>query len=229
MKNINDICIIIQARLGSTRIPNKMIKPFTNSTLVDILFDKLKKSSIIPRQNILFSAHEQELKDIAHKHNIQIYNRSLESANSEGPIQTIFEWYNKINYKYVILISACNPLLQIQTIDNFINAYINSTHDGAFAVFEKKTYYWDIHGNSLTDYKGSSTMNTKLIDPIYEAAHCLYASKLNIIENGYWLDTNIPPSPKLFIMNELEAFDIDYEWQFNVAEELYLKRFSLPL
>jgi CMP-N-acetylneuraminic acid synthetase len=35
------------------------------------------------------------------------------------------------------------------------------------------------------------------------------------------MDTNYPPQPELFVMPELEAFDIDYEWQFNIAEKLY--------
>jgi len=64
-------------------------------------------------------------------------------------------------------------------------------------------------------------MNTKLVDPIYEAAHCLYASRLDIIEKGYWMDTNYPPQPELYVMKELEAFDIDYEWQFQLGEQLY--------
>ena len=28
MKNINDVCVVIQARLTSERVPNKMAKPF---------------------------------------------------------------------------------------------------------------------------------------------------------------------------------------------------------
>ena len=55
----------------------------------------------------------------------------------------------------------------------------------------------------------------------YEAAHCLYASRLDIIKDGFWMDTNLPPQPELFLMDELEAFDIDYEWQFQVGEVLY--------
>jgi len=43
-------------------------------------------------------------------------------------------------------------------------------------------------------------MNTKVVEPIYEAAHCLYASRLDIMEDGYWMDTNSPPEPELFIM-----------------------------
>ena len=49
--------------------------------------------------------------------------------------------------------------------------------------------------------------------------------KLNTIKDGVWMAK--PPfvrnSPALFAVPEYETFDIDYPWQFNVAEELYLK------
>ena len=64
-------------------------------------------------------------------------------------------------------------------------------------------------------------MNTKYVDPVYEAAHCLYASRMDIIEDGYFIDTKSPMEPKLFVMDELEAFDIDEEWQFQLGEKLY--------
>ena len=81
MKNINDICILIQARLGSERVPNKMLRPFADTTLVDILFKKLKKSTIIPSNNIIFSVYEQELKQVANTHGITIFNRSKKISN----------------------------------------------------------------------------------------------------------------------------------------------------
>ena len=222
MKNIKDVCILVQARLGSQRVLGKMLRPFANTTLVDILFEKFKKSSVIPNENIYLSAYEEELKEVANNHNINIFHRSETSAMSEGePLSEIYEWYNKLPYKYVVLISACNPLLKIETIDAFIESFINSEKEGGFAVFEKKTYYWDKEGKPITDWKGSTTMNTKFTEPIYEAAHCLYASRMDIIGKGHWMDTNSPPQPELFIMDELETFDIDYEWQFKTGEILY--------
>ncbi len=222
MKNINDICIIVQARLGSQRVPGKMLRPFAGTTLVDILFEKLKSSKIIPTQNIYFSAYEEELKEVAMNHCIHIFDRSKESAFSEGePLSEIYEWHDKLPYKYTVLISACNPLLKIETIDNFIKSFIDSDKEGGFAVFEKKTYYWDKNGKSITDWGNLTIMNTKFVEPIYEAAHCLYASRLDIIKDGFWMDNNLPPNPELFVMEELEAFDIDYEWQFKLGEKLY--------
>lgn len=222
MKKVEDVCVVVQARLGSQRVPGKMLRPFAGSTLTDILLDKLKFSQIIPKENIFFSAYEQELKDVAHKHGIQVYDRSEKSANSEGdPLSEIYEWHDKLPFKYVVLISACNPLLKLQTIDDFFHKYLISDNDGQFAVFEKKQYYWSTEEKPITDWQGSPIMNTKFIKPIYEAAHCLYASRLDVIKDGCWMGDTSPPEPKLFVMDELEAFDIDHEWQFKIGEQLY--------
>ncbi len=222
MKNKDEICIVVQARLGSERVPGKMLKPFSNSNLVDILFKKLKNLKNISQSNIFLSAYEEELKEVARENRINIYERSEESAKSEGqPLSEIYEWYNVLPYKYVILISACNPLLKVETIDAFIESFIQSDKDGSFAVFEKKTYYWDKDLKPITDWKGSTIMNTKFVDPVYEAAHCLYASRMDWIGQGLWMDDKSPAQPELFTMEELEAFDIDYEWQFKIAELLY--------
>jgi len=222
MKNKEDVCLVVQARLGSERLPGKMLKPFAESNLVDILFKKLKKLKNIPQSNIFFSAYEQELKDVAIENRVNIYDRSEESANSEGqPLSEIYEWYNVLPFKYVVLVSACNPLLKVSTIDDFIESFINSEKEGGFAVFEKKTYYWDKNFKPITDWKDSTIMNTKYVDPIYEAAHCLYASKMDFIADDFWMDNKSPAEPELFVMNEIEAFDIDHEWQFNIAKLLY--------
>ena len=40
MKNINDVLFIIQARTQSTRVPNKMLRPFADSNLFEIAVNK---------------------------------------------------------------------------------------------------------------------------------------------------------------------------------------------
>jgi len=221
-KNLKDVAIVVQARLGSTRVPGKMLRPFAGTTLVDILLNKLRQSELIDPNQVYLSFYEEELKDVSVKYPFNLFNRSKESANEESNLPVIFEWWNKLEKKYVIMISACNPLLTIDTIDKFVFDFINSDKEGAFAVFEKKTYYWDKNKNPITDWKGSSSMNTKFVEPVYEAAHCLYASRLDIIGGGKWVDTNSPWNTELIVMDELEAFDIDYEFQFKSAEQLYL-------
>jgi len=225
MKKLDDICFIVQARLNSQRVPQKMIKPFAGSNLFELIIDKLIFSDIIPRENIFASVHEDELKQIAYKNKINIFDRSYESANNDNSLQKIYEWHDKLPYKYCVLISGCNPLLRIHTIDNFVNQFLNQDEENLFAVFEKKQYYWNKEGALVTPWpKGQTIMNTKAVEPTYEAAHVLYASRLDLIkENRFMGDFEAEGGIKLFQMDELEAFDIDEPWQFEVAEVLYEK------
>lgn len=224
MKNIEDICFIIQARLSSERVPRKMIKPFAGTSLVDIACKKINQSKVIPKENFYFSAYEEEIKEVVRKNNLQIYNRSKESAFSEGPMQEVMEYHDKLPFKYSVVISACCPLLTIETIDRFIKSYIESPHDGMFSVIAKKNYFWDKNHDMITAWpKEADVLNTKLVGVTYEAAHCLYAGKLDTIKKGIWMAE--PPftknNPALFSVPEYETFDIDYDWQFKVAEALY--------
>ena len=221
MKDINNVCLVIQARMNSQRVPKKMLRLFAGTTLIDILAQKLLKLKILPKQNIYFSLYEEELKQVISKYDFNIFHRSEASANEETSLQTILEWHDKLPFKYVVEVSACNPLLKIETIENFIKQYINSDKGGAFGVIEKRTYYWDKNKIPITDWKGLSSMNTKLVDPVYEAAHCLYATPIDIIKDNFYMDTKSPAEPELFVMDELEAFDIDYEWQFKLGEQFY--------
>ena len=92
-----------------------------------------------------------------------------------------------------------------------------------FGVISKRQYFWNENFNMISDWPcHQKIMNTKTMSITYEAAHCLYASKMDIIKDGYWMDNKLPPEPELFIIdNELEIFDIDYEWQFKLGEKLY--------
>ena len=39
MKSIDDIAVVIQARLGSQRVPQKMIRPIAGTTLTDVALE----------------------------------------------------------------------------------------------------------------------------------------------------------------------------------------------
>ena len=120
MKNINDILFVIQARLNSQRVPKKMIKDFNGTNLFSVAIDKVLESKIIPKDNFYVSICEDELIDIANDKGVNIYNRSYESANNDNSLQKIYEWHDKLPFKYVVKINGCSPLLKTETIDGFV-------------------------------------------------------------------------------------------------------------
>lgn len=224
ISKLNDTVFIVQARMNSQRVPGKMLRPFNGTTLFGLVLDKLLSSSIIPSDQIYASVYEEELFSEANtKRNIRTFQRSYESANNDNSLKTIFEWHDKLPFKYVIIISACNPLLKIETIDSFVKQFIEQEEENLFGVIKKKQYYWNKEGALVTPWpEGQTIMNTKAVEPTYEAAHVLYASRMDLIAQDRFMgDFQAPGGIKLFEMDELETFDIDYEWQFNLAEQLY--------
>ena len=95
--------------------------------------------------------------------------------------------------------------------------------ENLFGVIEQKDYFWDSKGKLITPWPSDQTlMNTKAVEPTYKGAHVLYASRMDLIsQNKFMGDFQKEGGIKLFSMNELECFDIDYEWQFKVGELLY--------
>ena len=221
-KRKEDVCIVVQARLNSTRIPQKMIKPFAGTTLLDILFEKLVSSDIIPTENVIISAYDPEIKEIANKWGVNVFERSKASANEEHLLPLILEYHDKIPYKYMVSFQATHPLMKRETMEKFYLEYINSDKEGLYGVFEKKNHYWDKNGNRIECMsKAQDTFNTKFIDSNYEAGHCLTGTELSLIKDGKIISKDFPNKINPFVVDELEAWDIDEPWQFTVGEKLY--------
>lgn len=224
MKKKNDIAIIVQARVSSQRCKKKMIKKFAGTNLLQILLNKIKKSKIIKKENFYVSSYDNEINKIVKKNNFNIFARSRKSAVSEGNnLKELYEWWNKLDYKYCVLINASLPFLSIKTIDKFIKKYQNNNFQGQFAVIEKKNYFW-YKKKLINEWpKSLQCMNTKKVEPILEAAHCLYASPMKIIGKGYFMGDLINPKNIYLykINNSLEVLDIDEEWEFNNYEKIF--------
>ena len=224
-KSIEEVCFIIQARTNSKRLPNKMLRDFSGTNLFEIAIKKILSSSVIPKENFFLSLYDRELIDVGEKYNVNIYVRSEESVSESSDTRIVSEWYNKLPFKYYVIINACCPLLTIETIDAFVQNFLDSDNESLFAVYKKQTFFWNLDGEMITEYPG--TMDTKLVEPVFEAAHCLYAGLMDRIGKGIYLGLFTKNDPELFELEEKETVDVDYEWQFKQAEILYKNRKSI--
>ena len=217
MKDKSEIILLSQTRLSSARCPRKSVRQFYNTTLTDLVCQKLEKVSILPSENIYFAAHEEELKQIVRKYSVNLYERSFESSTSESDPSLIYEWHKDLKAKYFVLVSCCTPFLKQETIENFVDFFVNCEEESLFSVFEKRTYYWDKDGHLLTEWPpGSEVMDTKLVQPVLEAAHSLYAGRIDLIADGIWM--NKAPytknAPKLYVVNEVRASTLTMNGSF---------------
>lgn len=103
---------IIQARLGSSRLPGKILLPFyENKTILDLLIEKLKQVS---PNIILATSHSEEnalLKDVALANNINFFQGSENDV-----LQRFIDAAEKYNTQKIIRVCSDNPFLDLDAL-----------------------------------------------------------------------------------------------------------------
>ncbi len=233
MKNLDRICFILQARVGSSRLPGKVINPFAGSTLVEVAIEKIKES-IFPTENLYLSARDPELLEIADNHNINVYLRDETSIRNDDTkpftLPEVFDWWNKLDYDHYILMNVCNPLVQVETLNNFVEAFVKSDSRGLFSVVEHRRFFYRKDGSQFQAFYGSEearrTFNTKFIEPIYSGGSLRAGTMEDVGRHVYMGSFEKPNDPPLFHYDSAQYIDIDYQWEFDAAEALYSQLFG---
>ena len=223
---MSELLIFTQARLNSQRLPKKMVRDFAGRSLWDIACEKLHRLPY-PKEMKWVSVHEQELKDIAARYDISVYDRSYESANSDKDVGLIWEICGNLPFSNYVMFNPCLPLLSVDTITGFVEKFKES-QGSLFGVKVLKDYLWNISGTLIHPY-GTKMLNTKEFDEfpsrqLYMAAHCLYGGKCSDIIGGVQLGDFTEGNPKLYPINsKVELFDVDDLEDFKIAEAIYEK------
>lgn len=122
-----NITFIIQARLGSTRLPRKILKPFwKDKSILDLLIEKLKQisnSKIILATSV--SPQNDQLEEIAKSNHINIFR-----GDETDVLRRFIEAAETFNSQQIIRICSDNPFLELNSIQRLIEfAAINPQYD----------------------------------------------------------------------------------------------------
>lgn len=229
MSSLDDIVVIIQARSKSERVKNKMLREFakTGSSLLDIAIQKVIVAGV-SRENFFVATADDDIESAVGRHGIKIFKRSAASAVEPVTLQVALEWHDKLpeKFKRYVIVNACNPLLTPDTIRDFIRTFDKTDARGMFAVLRRRTFFYDKNWNMLNGFTGQSehltTLETKMVVPVFEAAHSLYAGTLSDIGQNVYMGTfRTIDDPMMYEIPEEEFIDIDWPHQFEMAERLY--------
>jgi CMP-N-acetylneuraminic acid synthetase len=117
---------------------------------------------------------------------------------------------------------STNPLLRPATIDRAVAELLGSVprHDSLFSVTRLQTRLWDAAGQPM-NHDPAVLLRTQDLPPVYEENSCLYMFTGKGLRRG---GTRIGQRPLLFEIDRDEAWDIDEEIDFEVAEFLFQRR-----
>lgn len=111
---------------------------------------------------------------------------------------------------------STNPLLKSATISNAINQLIAKmpAYDSLFSVTKVQTRFWDQLTKPI-NHNPSILLRTQDLPPIFEENSCIYLfKKETLVEHR----NRIGERPLMFEIDRSEAFDIDEELDFLLAD-----------
>ena len=205
---------VIPVRKGSQRVKNKNLKPFADSTLLDIKIETLKK--VIGLDEIVVSSDSQEMLDIARKHNVIAHRREDYYASSEvNNSDFMVNLTTSVDSEYIMYSPCTSPLLSNETISECISKF-RAGAQNIVTVTSQKHHMW-LDGEPL-NYDPSDAPNSQDLPDIYSVN---YGCCIISCEDLHEFRNVVTNNPTFHVTDEIESIDIDTEFDFMMAEFVY--------
>ena len=118
---------IIQARMGSTRLPGKvMMKVDETNTILSHLINQLKNSKKIDR--IIIATTDLQEDDIIVNHT-KILKTNLFRGNSTDVLDRYYQCAKKFSSEIIVRVTADNPWIDPNIVDDVINQFLKNSFD----------------------------------------------------------------------------------------------------
>ncbi len=120
---------IIQARMGSSRLPGKIMQKIDNSfTVLDYVINQLQSSKKI--EKIIVATTNLTEDNIVCEHS---FSQTIEfcRGSSEDVLDRFFQCAKKFSLDVIIRVTSDNPLIDPNVVDLVINDYLNQKCDFA--------------------------------------------------------------------------------------------------
>ena len=245
------ILAIIPARKGSKRVLKKNVKHLNNKPLVEYSLEQCKK---IKNVEILVSTNDQNIVDICKKNNLEVpflrpHHLCNDNSSSRSIIIHALNYYLK-KYKtlpdIVGLKPPTNPFIKHNSVELMIEKLSLSGNEinSCVSISETKT-----HPFRIVNLKKNHIIKNGIIKIQNQTINDIERSQdwpktwegspaLRITKSKYFLDeiqnkdfkkngkTYDPNKSLGHIISKIEAFDIDDEFDFTLAEAVAKKNLS---
>ena len=127
-----------------------------------------------------------------------------------------------IEADYYLQTHSTNPLLRSETVSNAIKVFLenNQQYDSLFGVTRLQTRLYDQHGKPI-NHDPNVLLRTQDLPPVYEENSCIYIFDRETLLSR---QNRLGQSPLMYVIPAEEAWDIDEELDFQIAEVLYQRR-----
>jgi len=164
-----DTIAIIQARMGSTRLPNKMLLSLHGKPIIEWVVKRVQKSKLL---DAIVVAIPDTKKDEILENYLKNSGIDVFKGSEENVLNRFYESVKEKQPKNIVRICADNPLICPNEIDNLISFYKNNSCDYAYNHIPKNNLYPDGLGAEMISFELLEWLDKNVTDTKHRE-HCL--------------------------------------------------------
>ncbi len=122
---MSQLGIILQARTGSTRMPEKVIKPFSgNKSILELLIEKVQKLDVRAVLATTLNPSDDRICELAARLNFPVFRGSENDV-----LDRFIRAARQFGFEKIIRVCADNPFLDSRSMKTLIDAFEESDYD----------------------------------------------------------------------------------------------------
>jgi len=212
------ITAVVAVRKGSQRVPNKNIKPFGDSNLLQMKLDTLKQVKNI--DEIIVNSDCDKMLEIGKMNDVKTHKRDDYFASSKA---TNSEFHGHIaevtKTDSIFLAPVCSPFVSVESHEKSVDYYLNNSFDSVTSVTEVKNHLW-LNGKPL-NYDLDNVPNSQDLPDVVKLNY-----GISIIDREIMRTKNriVGNNPGFYKLDEIESIDVDTPFDWIVAETIYKEK-----
>lgn len=202
-------------KLKNERLPGKNTKPFANGRpLCQYLLNTLAQVDLF--DNVYAYCSDKAICDYLPP-GVEWLERdaALDDAQARG-IDIVTSFADAVDADIYLLSHVTSPFLSVTSIRRGLDAVIHEGHDSALSVVRLRDFIW--HNNAPLNYDPANIPRTQDLPALYKETSGFYIYTRGIVKQHR---RRMGFNPKLIEITAIEATDIDYPEDFDMAEALF--------
>ena len=214
--------VIIPARGGSKRLPNKNILSLGGIPLLvhSILYAQQNNDII---DEVYVSTDDVAIKKIALEYGAKVIDRPENLSGDFEPTVSVLKHVLEIierDVDHLILLQATNPLRPQELLKDAFEVYQKGDYDSLFTVSRNHQKLGKIVDDKFCPFNYAIGQRSQDLEPLYFENGLLYISKVSLILDNIIISENAFP---LEVNHIFATVDIDTQDDLDYAEYLYQK------
>ena len=213
------VVALVPMRHHSVRVPEKNYRSLAGKPLYVYILETLSQIEQLDR--IVVDTDSPLIREGVGKAfpHVQLIPRPEHLLGEDVPMNEILLYdVTVVEADHYLQTHSTNPLLREETLAAAIEIFMANLdqNDALFGVTRKQVRIWDVQGQPI-NHDPSRLEKTQDLPPYFEENSCVYMFKRDALLKT---KNRLGQNPRMFEIPELEAFDIDTEWDFNLVETL---------